>query len=177
MTVTQGILCGLAVLALGAAPVRGQTTQISTEYLMTLYVPLDPVQEVDSSLAVYNLRPGGWVKGPRIDGTLLAPGADWLRIMPDGNLRVDVRVTVKTDDGALLYVTYGGVISQSKESAERLAKGEVLTSKDLYFITAPTLQTSSKKYAWLNHVQCVGKVVEVKDGENSFVKYDIFVVR
>jgi len=88
MTVTRGILCGLAVLALGASPVQGQTTQISTEYLMTLYAPLDPVQEVDSSLAVYNLR------------------------------------------------------------------REVLTSKDLYFITAPTLQASSKRYAWVNHVQC-----------------------
>jgi len=29
----------------------------------------------------------------------------------------------------------------------------------------------------VNHVQCVGKVVELKDGENSFVKYDIFIVR
>jgi hypothetical protein len=56
-------------------------------------------------------------------------------------------------------------------------KGEVLTSKDHYFITAPTMQTSAAKYAWLNHVQCVGKVVEVKMGEGSFVKYDIYVVR
>ena len=46
-----------------------------------------------------------------------------------------------------------------------------------YFITAPTMQTSSDKYAWLNHVQCVGKVVEVKLGENSFVKYDVYIVR
>jgi hypothetical protein len=67
--------------------------------------------------------------------------------------------------------------SHSKESFERVMKGETLTSKDHYFIAAPTLQTSSDKYAWLNHVQCVYKVVGAKVGENSFVKYDLFIVR
>jgi hypothetical protein len=38
-------------------------------------------------------------------------------------------------------------------------------------------QTSSEKYTWLNHVQRVGKVVEVRAGANGYVRYDIFVVR
>ena len=97
--------------------------------------------------------------------------------MPGGSSRLDVRATFKTDDGALVYISYNGIISHSKESFDRLMKGETLTSKDHYFITAPTMQTSSDKYAWLNHVQCVGKVVEMKLGENSFVKYDIYIVR
>jgi len=62
---------------------NAQTTKISTEYLMTLYAPLEAAQEIDSSLYVYNVRPGGWVKGPRINGTLLAPGGDW----EDGELQ------------------------------------------------------------------------------------------
>jgi Protein of unknown function (DUF3237) len=172
--ILQGLLC---VLALTATVVRAdQTTQISTEYLMTFYAPLD-AQQIDASLTIFNVRDGSWVKGPKINGTLLAPAADWLRVMPSGSSRVDVRGTIKTDDGALIYITYGGVISHTKESLDRLMKGEVLTSKDHYFITSPTMQTSSEKYAWLNHVQCVGKVVEVKVGENSYVKYDIYVVR
>lgn len=57
-------------------------------------------------------------------------------------------------------------------------KGEVLTDKDiLYFVTAPTFQTSSEKYAWLNGVQAVGKMVELKAGAGGYVKYDVFVVR
>jgi hypothetical protein len=64
-----------------------------------------------------------------------------------------------------------------KESWDRLMKGEVITGDDHYFILAPTMQTSAEKYAWLNHVQCIGKVVEVKLGENAFVKYDIYIVR
>ncbi len=168
------ILAGLVILPVIA---YGQTTQITTEYLMTVYAPLDPPQQIDNTLFIYNVRDGGWAKGPKISGTLLAPAADWLRVMPGGSLRLDVRGTLKTDDGALIYLAYNGIISHSKESWDRMMKGEVLTSKDHYFITAPTMQTSAEKYAWLNHVQCIGKIVEVKGGEDSFVKYDIYIVR
>jgi hypothetical protein len=165
----------LCLVALGSAAADAQTTKITTEYLMTLYAPLDPPQKIDSSLTIYNVGSGGWVKGPRIKGTLTAPAADWIRIMPDGNLRQDVRLTIKTDDGALIYLTYNGIISRSREVAKRVASGEVLTSADEYFLMVPTMETSSKAYLWLNHVQCVGKMVEVKTGDSSFVKYDIFV--
>lgn len=177
MTQTRSLLGVLLALAFGSAVAHAQTTQITTEYLMSLYAPLDPPQQIDGSLVVYNARDGGWVKGPKINGTLLAPAADWLRVMPGGNLRLDVRGTIKTDDGALVYITYNGVVAHSRDSADRLARGEVLTSKDFYFVIAPTMQTASDKYAWLNQVQCIGKVVEVKGGENPFVKYDIFVAR
>lgn len=166
----------LCLIAFSSAFSGSQTTKIATEYLMTLYAPLDPPQKIDKSLTIYNVGAGGWVKGPRIKGTLIAPAADWIRVMPGGNLRQDVRLTIKTDDGALIYVTYNGIINRSKEVAKRDASGEVLTSADEYFLMAPTMETSSKAYFWLNYVQCVGKMVEVKIGDDSFVKYDIFVV-
>ena len=172
--ILSGVVCALAFASTYA---DAQTAVISTEYLMTLYAPLDPPQQVDSSLVIRNVRAGGWVKGSKISGALIPPAADWLRVMPGGNLRLDVRATIRTDDGALIFITYNGIISRSKEASERLAKGETLTSKDQYFITAPTMQTSAESYSWLNHVQCVGKMVEVRGGENAFVKYDIFIVR
>jgi hypothetical protein len=175
MTMKQILGAGLCLLAISSASVASQTTKITTDYLMTLYAPLEPPQKIDKSLTIYNVGPGGWVKGPKVNGTLLAPAADWIRVMPDGNLRQDVRLTIKTDDGALIYVTYNGIISRSKEVAKRVAGGEKLTSADEYFLMVPTMETSSKAYLWLNHVQCVGKMVEVKTGDNSFVKYDIFV--
>jgi hypothetical protein len=173
----RGLFIILSVLAASLGIAGAQTTEITTEYLMTVYAPLDPPQRIDNTLSIYNVRDGGWAKGPKISGKLLAPGGDWLRPMPGGSHRLDVRATFKTDDGALVYIAYNGIISMSKETFDRLMKGETLTSKDLYFITAPTMQTSSDKYAWLNHVQCVGKIVEVKAGENGFVKYDMFIVR
>jgi hypothetical protein len=177
MTLRRIVYGVFFALAFSSIVAHAQTTQITTEYLMTVYVPLDRPQQIDNQLRIYNVRDGGWVKGPKINGTLLAPAGDWLRVMPGGASRLDVRCTFKTDDGALIYCSYNGIISVSKESLDRLMKGEVLTSKDIYFVTAPTMQTSSEKYAWLNHLQCVGKIVEAKSGENAFLKYDIFVVR
>jgi hypothetical protein len=167
----------IVAFAISSPVAHAQTTEITTEYLMTLYAPLDPPQQIDGSLLIYNVREGGWVRGPKINGTVLAPAADWLRVMPDCSMRLDVRATFQTDDGALVYTSYNGVISSSEENAARLANGEILTSEDLYFVIAPTLRTSSETYAWLNHVQCIGKIVEIRGGDNPFVKYDIFVVR
>jgi hypothetical protein len=155
-----------------------QTTRIETEYLMTYLAPLDAPIAVDGSLQIFNVRPGGWVKGPNINGMFVAPGGDWLRTMPSGVFRLDVRGSIRTDDGADIYVSYNGIIQYSAESAERLMKGELLTDKDIpYFVTAPTFQTSSQKYAWLNGVQAIGKMVELKAGEGGYVKYDVFIVR
>jgi hypothetical protein len=176
MTVNRILSASLCLIAFTSALAGAQTTKITTEYLMTLYAPLDPPQKIDSSLTIYNVGSGGWVKGPKIKGTLVAPAADWIRLMPGGNLRQDVRLTIKTDDGALIYLTYNGIISRSEEVAKRVASGERLTSADEYFLMVPTMETSSSAYFWLNRVQCVGKMVEVKTGDNSFVKYDIFVV-
>jgi hypothetical protein len=102
---------------------HAQTTKLSTEYLMTIYAPLDPVQSVDSSLYIFNVRPGGWVKGPKINGTIVAPSGDWLRVMPSGVSRLDVRATIKTDAGALIYMSYEGTIKDTRESEARANKG------------------------------------------------------
>lgn len=81
------------------------------------------------------------------------PAGDWLTVLPDGSLRLDVRATIKTDDGEIILVTYSGAIAASKEVNDRLNNGEVLTFKDEYFITAPQFTTGSKKYDWLNQIQ------------------------
>lgn len=154
------------------------STEITTEYIMSYFAPLSPPIPVDDSLLVINVRPGGWVSGPNINGEFISPGADWLRIMPSGIFRLDVRGLIKTDDGDHIYISYNGVIRHSKESAERLNNGELLTTKDLpYFIAAPTFQTSSEKYDWLNHTQAIIKMVEIQLGEEGFVKYDVFAAK
>lgn len=156
-----------------------QTTEIKTDYLMTYQVLLDAPTPIDDSLLIVNVKPtGGWAKGPKVSGTFQAPGADWLRVMPSGVLRLDVRAVLKTDDGALIYMTYNGIVQHSPESAEKMSRGEVLTAQDIpYFVTAPTFQTSAPTYAWLNSVQAVSKMVEIKLGDGGYVRYDTFIVR
>ena len=169
----------LAAVVLLANNATAQTTSIKTEYLMTYMAPLDAPYPIDSSLLIVNVKPdGGWAKGPNISGKFIPPGGDWLRVMPSGALRLDVRATLKTDDGALIYISYNGIIQHSRESADKMNAGEVLTTNDIpYFITAPTFETSSEKYAWLNSVQLVNKKVELKLGEGGYVKYDVYVLR
>src|SRR5579883_2306160 len=103
----------------GAAPLH-------SEYLMTLYAPLEAPSAINDSLAIYNVAAqGGWVRGPRIHGVLVPPGGDWSRVMPSGAQRLDVRLTVRTDDGALIYVAYAGVERDRPSSAQAPA-GTVL---------------------------------------------------
>ena len=176
------MVSGLATVGLlmadGDVLADGPSSEVKTEYLMTYMALLGSEYPIDGSLTIVNVKSGGWAKGPHISGTFVAPGGDWLRVTPSGAIRIDVRATLKTDDGAFIYMSYNGVLEESAESSEKLKRGELLTSKDfLYCIAAPTFETSSPKYAWLNKVQAVNKFVELKDGEGGYIKYDVFILR
>jgi hypothetical protein len=175
--ISAAFALALALLGLNGTA-YAQTTQVNTEYLMTVHIPTERVA-VDSSLTIVTIQPGGTVKGPKITGRILPPGGDWVRVMPSGALRLDVRLTIETDDGALIYMTYGGVVVGSKEAGEALARGEVLGENGFpYFVTTPQFQTSSPKYDWLNKLQGIGKVASYKrTKEESYVRYDIYAVR
>ena len=171
------VLSTLTLSILAPCTVAAQTTTISTEYLMTMRAPLEAPQFIDDSLLIYNLREGGWAKGPAIEGVLRAPGADWLRVFADETVKLDVRLTIEADDGSLIYMTYNGIARHSDVSLKKYEAGEEISAKEMYFVTAPTMRTSSEKYDWLNHVQLVGKMTRLQSGEDGFVEYDIFVVR
>jgi hypothetical protein len=121
--------------------------------------------------------PGGTVRGPRLKGEIIAPAGDWLFVMPDGSSRLDVRFTIKTDDDEFIFVEYGGIQAFTKEATDRLTKGEAINVGDGYgyFITTPRFMTTSAKYAWLNEIQAVGKMVSLQRG--VAIKYDVFTVR
>jgi hypothetical protein len=156
----------------------GQTLLPKLEFLMTMHAQLDPPQAIDPATMIFNVK-GGWAEGPKIKGKVVAPAADWLRILPSGTWRLDVRGTLVTDDEQLIYTTYNGVIQHSQDSLAKMQSGSLIAPTDgIYFAIAPTFQTSSEKYAWLNGVQGVGQIVQAcTDPTNSFVRYDIFVVR
>ena len=171
-----------AVVALCGWTVRAdaQSTEIKTEYLMSYVVPISPQRvAIDGQTSITAGYPGGWVKGLRISGKFVAPGGDWITITPAGVARLDARILIETDDGAFIDMRYNGIVVSSKEVGEALKRGEVVTDKTWpYFVIAPTFRTSSEKYDWLNKVQAVGKMVEYKrGGADSYVKYDVFVVR
>jgi hypothetical protein len=95
-----------------------------------------------------------------------------------GALRLDVQETLKPTTVRWSTPPTNGIIQHSAESAEKLNKGELLLTRDIpYFSTAPTFETSSEKCTWLNDVELVNKMVELKLGEDGYGKYDVYILR
>lgn len=118
---------------------------------------------------------GGSVSGPRFTGRVLPSGADWLLIGADGCGRIDVRVTMELDDGALVYSTYNGRLAVPPEQMAATFNRDTVEGVDpanYYFRTAPTFETASTKYAWLNRIQAIGVGRLTKAG----VAYSIYEV-
>ncbi len=170
-----GVVTAVALAMQIPAGAGGPSTSVQTEYLMTVHALLAPPQALDQSLLVVGIPAGGWVEGPRIKGKILGPSGDWLRVMPSGILRLDVRMTIQTDDNELIFTSYNGVIQCSKEQSDRLNAGEELKAGDCHFIAAPTYETKSEKYSWMNAVQAIEKMTSLKGGDH--VDLDVFAVK
>ncbi len=114
---------------------------------------------------------GGSFEGPRLKGTIWAGGGDWWLRDPEGVLRLDVRATFETDDGALIYVQYYGV-RRSEAGRPAAQPGETSEYGDAYFMTTPRFETGDDRYAWLNDLVCVA---EGKRTEQA-VAYRVYAV-
>ncbi len=99
---------------------------------------------------------GGSFEGPDLRGEVLAGGGDWVRRRSDGAVELDVRITLRTDDGALIYMAYPGLIAGPDDVMGRLLRGEAVDAADYYLRTAPRFETGADKYDWLNRIVAVG---------------------
>ena len=99
---------------------------------------------------------GGTFEGPRLRGTVLPGGGDWLVERADGVRTLDVRITLRTEDEHLVYAHYPGLFHSSPDVAQRFTQGELVDPAEYYFRTAPLFETASDKYAWLNRILAVG---------------------
>lgn len=99
---------------------------------------------------------GGSLIGPRIRAAVLPGGGDWALTRADGVLMLDVRLTLQTDDGALILMTYTGQRHAPPAIAEMLARGEAVAPDAMYFRTAPAFETADPRYSWLNRVLAIG---------------------
>jgi hypothetical protein len=83
---------------------------------------------------------GGSFEGDRLRGKVLPGGADWVTTKADGTFEVDLRVTLETDDNALIHMTFTGVRDDQNH----------------YFRTLPRFETAAPKYAFVNRLLAVG---------------------
>jgi hypothetical protein len=116
----------------------------------TLGEPLDLGDRAQGRRRIVPLT-GGTFAGPELNGRLL-PGssADWQVVLPDGTALGDVRYTLQTDGGDLLYVQARGVRHGSAEVLARLARGEDVDASEYTFRTATQIETGAPELDWLN---------------------------
>jgi muconolactone delta-isomerase len=116
---------------------------------------------------------GGTFTGPEINGKLL-PGAsaDWQIVLPDGTALGDIRYTLQTDAGDLLYVQSRGVRHGSPEVLARLARGEDVDAAEYTFRTSTQIETAAPDLDWLNR----GVFIGVAGREAAGVIYETYLV-
>jgi len=151
------------------------TASIKTRHLFTLdaKVSIQMVADTPAGGRRIAVVEGGSFQGERLRGEILpTAGADWLLQRSDGVLLLDVRVTLKTDDGALVYMTYSGMRHGPDEVIRRLNAGEPVDPSEYYFRVTPRFETGSEKYAWLNRILAVGTGHRKTDGP----VYDMFEI-
>ena len=106
---------------------------------------------------------GGRFEGQKMRGEIVPGGADWQIVTADGTAVLEARYTLKTDDGALIYVRNTGVRHGPPEVLAAIARGEQVDPAKYYFRATPTFETGAPKYAWLNRLLCVCSAVRTKE--------------
>ena len=92
---------------------------------------------------------GGTFEGPAIKGRVLAGGADWQIVRPDGTAELDARYTLQTDTGALISVVNQGLRTGSPEALAKLRAGQSVPSSSYYFRAVPKFETCDARLQWL----------------------------
>ena len=118
------------------------------------------VGPVDAGLRVVGeVTESTWI-GDRLTAEQVGrAGADWAIVTKDGIIQVDVRVTLKTHDGAIIYVQYRG-------------RSRPIDGANIAFV-APIFETGDERYAWLNGVQAVGRGTKTGDLTVSYEFYEL----
>ena len=99
---------------------------------------------------------GGTFVGPRINGVILPGSADALLRRNDQAIQPDVRMTIRTDDDAYVWVTYRGIRHGPPEVMERIAREEPVQPEEYYQRSALFFESGSARYDWLNRIIGIG---------------------
>jgi hypothetical protein len=93
---------------------------------------------------------GGTFEGPKLKGTVVGPGGDWIVARPDGSSVLDLRLLLQTDDAQKIYMNCRGIAYTPP--------GGTLWARML-----PVFETGAARYLWLNNVVAVGVFRPIPD--------------
>jgi Protein of unknown function (DUF3237) len=133
--------------------------------------PLLVVGQTPNAFRRIGLVQGGSFEGERLSGEVVS-GNDWQAVRADSCIKLDVRLVLRTTDGALIVMTYQCLRAGPPSVIEKLDKGETVDPADYYFRMNPLFETSTPKYDWINRIIAVGVGHRLPDGP----LYSIFEV-
>lgn len=145
-------------------------SEITTRHLFDMVVDLNPRLEIGTGPLGRRIlfgSAGGSFHGSRLRGEVLPGGGDWALFRPDGAMTLDVRLTLRTHDDALVHMTYGGRWVFPPDLRGDLAdpaKRYNIDPARYYFRTNPLFETGAEHYTWMNDIVCVGSGYLVDGG-------------
>lgn len=125
--------------------------ELPARFLCGIQIDFHPAPAIETAVGtrmVYAAQ-RGTLSGPDVSAELLPGSADWLIIGSDLVARVDVRAALRTDDGALIYMTNTGRVRLG-EHGGRFFAGELITAEQAYIRTTPLFETTADRYAHLS---------------------------
>ncbi len=149
--------------------------EIRTSHLFTLKLAVNGMQAIGET-PVGNRRvglvAGGTFEGPKLRGTVLPSGTDWIIGRPDGVTTLDVRLVLETEDKATIGMTYRGLRHGPADVMAKVNGGEFVDPALYYFRTSVIFETAAPQYAWLNKIIAIGTGSRPPEGP----VYDVFEV-
>ena len=150
---------------------------LESRHLTTLTVAVDWKAMVDTGTNANGRRrfapvAGGRFDGDRLAGNVLPGGADWVLNRPDGAMVIDVRLPLRTDDGAGISLAYKGVMLAAPEAMARFNRGKSLDAHEYKLRTVASFETGDERYLWLNDIIAIG-VSGPTTGDTRYVIYEI----
>jgi hypothetical protein len=133
--------------------------------------PLLVIGQTPNAFRRIGIVQGGSFEGERLSGEVVS-GNDWQAVRTDSCIKLDVRLVLRTTDGALIVMTYQCLRAGPPRVIEKLDKGEAVDPTSYYFRMNPMFETSAPKYDWMNRVIAVGAGHRLPDGP----VYSIFEV-
>jgi hypothetical protein len=113
----------------------------------------------------------GTFDGARLKGDVVG-GSDWVVNRPDAVMVIDVRLTLRTHDGAAIYLAYTGRFLASPDVIARFGRDAQLDPKEYSLAVTARLECGDERYAWLNNVVATGIGQQRKSG----VTYELFSI-
>lgn len=148
------------------------------DYLFRVFAPfvhdVHSVGDTPDGVRMYfQLRSGGLVRGPALNGEVLSGGGDWMRIRPDGIGIADVHALIRADDGSMILTEYTGMCDFGHGGIDKLAAGQL--PQKVKVRLCPRYLTAAPQWSWLNRIQ--GFSVGEAHLENLLLEYDEYVAQ